>query len=256
LSTEDRNFDDLQEKFERKIYGSYKGDLRLKLIWDDLEQHTSLLPNLSSLSILDIGGGLGQFSIRLAQLGARIDYCDISIKMLQRAEEEAKAAGVADNIRFIHAPFQQLTNYHIHYDFIVMHAVLEWLGDQRAALQLLQALLRPDGVISLMYFNFHSIVLKNMVRGNFKNIIKANYAGSKKSLTPTNPVKPEQCNQWIDDLGFQRLTETGIRCISDYHDHVESWQRHEREKLLEAELALCKTHPYLYWARYIHLLLK
>ena len=32
----DRNFDDLAQKFARKVYGELKGDIRLAVIWRDL----------------------------------------------------------------------------------------------------------------------------------------------------------------------------------------------------------------------------
>jgi len=39
-----------------------------------------------SLSILDAGGGMGQFSSELAENGHKIELCDISAKMLEGAK--------------------------------------------------------------------------------------------------------------------------------------------------------------------------
>jgi S-adenosylmethionine-dependent methyltransferase len=38
----DRNFDDLTEKFKRKVYGGLKGEIRLAVIWRDLNQLMAL----------------------------------------------------------------------------------------------------------------------------------------------------------------------------------------------------------------------
>ena len=34
----DRNFDELTEKFKNKVYGGLKGEIRLAVIWRDLNQ--------------------------------------------------------------------------------------------------------------------------------------------------------------------------------------------------------------------------
>jgi S-adenosylmethionine-dependent methyltransferase len=34
---QDRNFDDIAEKFSRNIYGTTKGQLRQAILWQDLE---------------------------------------------------------------------------------------------------------------------------------------------------------------------------------------------------------------------------
>jgi S-adenosylmethionine-dependent methyltransferase len=88
-NTVDRNFDDLSEKFARKVYGGLKGDIRLAVIWRDL---LAALPELESpvpLRVLDIGGGLGQMTVRLAKLGHQVVYNDLSQQMLEAAQKLA-----------------------------------------------------------------------------------------------------------------------------------------------------------------------
>ena len=85
----DRNFDDLTEKFSRKVYGGLKGDIRLAVIWRGL---MSVIPEIDSsqpMRVLDVGGGLGQMSIKLAELGHRVTYNDISSNMLAIAKDSA-----------------------------------------------------------------------------------------------------------------------------------------------------------------------
>ncbi|MBF8406935.1 tRNA uridine 5-oxyacetic acid(34) methyltransferase CmoM, partial [Klebsiella pneumoniae] len=51
---QDRNFDDIAEKFSRNIYGTTKGQLRQAILWQDLEP---LLAQLGPgpLRVLDAG---------------------------------------------------------------------------------------------------------------------------------------------------------------------------------------------------------
>ena len=99
-STSDRNFDDLSEKFARKVYGGLKGDIRLAVIWRDL---LAALPSPDSddgahrpLRILDVGGGLGQISVALAELGHSVVYNDISEQMFMAAHQLASERQVVD----------------------------------------------------------------------------------------------------------------------------------------------------------------
>ena len=97
-SGEDRNFDDLTEKFSSKVYGGLKGDIRLAVIWRDL---LAVMPSISGskpIRVLDVGGGLGQMSVRLAELGHCVTYNDLSSNMTATAKRAATAAGVEHSI--------------------------------------------------------------------------------------------------------------------------------------------------------------
>ena len=52
---QDRNFDDIAEKFSRNIYGTTKGQLRQAILWQDLEP---VLVDMEpqKLRVLDAGG--------------------------------------------------------------------------------------------------------------------------------------------------------------------------------------------------------
>ena len=56
LSLQDRNFDDIAEKFARNIYGTTKGKIRQAVVWQDLTRLLAQLPQ-RPLRILDAGGG-------------------------------------------------------------------------------------------------------------------------------------------------------------------------------------------------------
>ena len=78
----DRNFDDLTEKFKRKVYGGLKGEIRLAVIWRDLNQLMALKVMGKPIRILDIGGGLGQLSTNLSLMVHHVSYNDISCSMM------------------------------------------------------------------------------------------------------------------------------------------------------------------------------
>lgn len=98
---QDRNFDDIAEKFSRNIYGTTKGQLRQAILWQDLDR---VLAEMGSqkLRVLDAGGGEGQTAIKMAELGHQVILCDLSAQMIDRAKQAAEAKGVSDNMQFIH----------------------------------------------------------------------------------------------------------------------------------------------------------
>ena len=90
---QDRNFDDIAEKFSRNIYGTTKGQLRQAILWQDLEP---LLAQLGPgpLRVLDAGGGEGQTAIKVAQLGHHVTLCDLSAEMVARAPPPARRSPI------------------------------------------------------------------------------------------------------------------------------------------------------------------
>ncbi len=71
-------------------------------------------------------------------------------------------------MQFIHCAAQDVASHlETPVDLILFHAVLEWVADPRSVLQTLWSVLRPGGVLSLMFYNAHGLLMHNMVAGNF-----------------------------------------------------------------------------------------
>ena len=90
---QDRNFDDIAEKFARNIYGTTKGKIRQAVVWQDLTGLLAQLPQ-RPLRILDAGGGEGHMACQLAELGHQVLLCDLSGEMIQRAAQLADRKSV------------------------------------------------------------------------------------------------------------------------------------------------------------------
>ena len=91
-------------------YASYlkttAGRLRCELAWKNLR---GFLPvGGSRLRVLDLGGGTGFVSVRLARMEFQVVLLDSSEEMLGIARKEAEASGVAARIAFCHADAGQL----------------------------------------------------------------------------------------------------------------------------------------------------
>lgn len=132
----DRHFDGLADKFAASLYGGLRGELRLALL-------DRLLPEMLDLHgqpALEVGGGLGQLAGWLVERGHAVTLCEPADEMRERARQ-----ALADHpVRFMEAPLQSLPEAAPGpWPLITCHAVLEWLGDPRAALATLAGLLAP-----------------------------------------------------------------------------------------------------------------
>ncbi|UZE94766.1 methyltransferase [Alkalimarinus alittae] len=254
--TQDRNFDGLAEHFKKKIYGSSKGEIRLQLLWEDLEERLlNDLPEAASLSVLDVGGGIGQISAKLAEEGHNVIVTDVSKDMLELAQQHF----IAENIP---SEYYQLKNLALDQlpqataepsDLVIFHAVLEWLADPQAGLTHAMNAVADDGYLSLMFYNKHSVIMKNLLKGNFRKVVSNDFIGEKGGLTPISPLDPLDVYGWLESAGFDIVSKTGIRVVNDYLNRDLQASR-SYEDILHMEKLLCRQEPYLSLGRYIHVI--
>lgn len=249
----DRNFDDLAHRFRRNVYGGLKGDIRLAVLQRDLDEQLPALRAGKPLQILDAGGGQGQLALQLARLGHEILVCDISAEMLALADVQIAAEGLSGQMRTRQVSIQALAAEGRQFDLVLCHAVLEWVAEPQALLADLLRLVKPAGHVSLTFFNINSIIFKNLLRSNFAKVLAENFKGSAGSLTPTNPLQPEQVYGWLAQLPLQTCCHSGIRC---FHDYILDPARKDLspDQQLELELIYSRREPYRGLARYIHVL--
>nr|WP_302471235.1 tRNA uridine 5-oxyacetic acid(34) methyltransferase CmoM [Vibrio antiquarius] len=252
--TEDRNFDDIAHKFAKNIYGSDKGEIRQIIVWEDFLQILSELDaDQQPLEVLDAGGGLAQMSQKLAKLGHRIALCDLSSEMLQLAKQDIEKNGLLEQYRLIHSPVQSIGEHMgEQVDLVMFHAVMEWLVDPKAALETVLEQVKPGGIASVMFYNHHGLVYKNVVCGNIPHILDGMPHRKRFKLQPQKGLKPEEVYQWIEDSGFSICGKSGIRSFNDYIGNMQYMGDYEFEDVLALEKQLCRQEPYLSLGRYIH----
>ncbi len=247
----DQNFDNLSSRFRKNIYNTAKGQIRLKILWRDLVEQ---IPNIESggLSILDAGAGQGHFSLQLAQNGHKLTLCDLSVKMLQDAQDMFAEYKVEKNVHFIHSPVQELSQYvDIQYDLVIFHAVLEWLAEPEDTLKQLLSFIKPGGYLSLMFYSRTGLIYQNLTHGNFSHVLNNSLSGEGKTLTPTNPQNPDDVYLWLDKMGLITKVKSGVRV---FYDGINRERRKEinQEELFELEKQFSRKEPYCSLARYVH----
>ncbi|WP_122033502.1 tRNA uridine 5-oxyacetic acid(34) methyltransferase CmoM [Aliivibrio sp. EL58] len=250
----DRNFDDIAHKFAKNIYGSDKGEIRQTIVWQDI---TTILADIKAnsapLSILDAGGGIGQVSQQMAKLGHLVTLCDISSEMLKLAKESVQDNGLLAQYQFIHSAVQEIEQHKVgKVDILLFHAVMEWLDDPKTALDTLLQQVKPGGYASIMFYNHHGLVLKNVICGNIPHVLDGMPHRKRFKLQPQKGLMPHDVYQWIEDAGYEIEGKSGIRSFHDYIGNMEYMGDYQIEDVLKLEEQLCRQEPYLSLGRYIH----
>lgn len=245
----DYNFDGFVKKFENSIYGTVKGEWRLKLLKEDLDK----LHKSKPLKVWDAGCGLGQMSLWFAQNQHQVTACDISYKMLEKAKESFEKEGL--EATFHQAPSQEIASKIEAQDLVLFHAVIEWVANPLEVLEAVSSRVKEGGHLSLLFFNQHSLVFRNAMLGEWrlKNLLNNSWYGKGKRLTPPHPQKPEDMIAWLEQNGYTIKVQTGIRVFHDYMSK-EAVSNSEISELLELEYRYCRESTFMNMGRYIHVL--
>lgn len=248
---QDKNFDDLSSRFQKNIYSTAKGKIRLNILWRDLIE---VIPEIETggLSILDAGAGQGNFALQLAQKNHQLTLCDLSKNMLEDAQKLFVEHELNTNVRFIHAPVQKLSEHiDTQYDVVLFHAVLEWLAEPEETLKELLKFIKPGGYLSLMFYSRTGLIFQNLTRGNFDYVLNDSLSGKGKTLTPTNPQLPEDVYRWLNGWKLETEVKSGVRVFYDGISRERRKQINE-EELIKLEKLYSRIEPYNGLARYVH----
>jgi len=250
------------ERFQREAdkYATYletpEGRLRIDLAFANLQES---LPRVAQPShALDLGGGTGAISLRLARLGFRVTLLDASQPMLDFARRAAQEAGVAEKITLKLGDAGQLATLFPlgSFDLILCHNVLEFVDHPRAVLRSAARALRgPSGMLSVLVRNQPGEVLKAA-------LLNGDLAGAERNLTAVwgdeslyggtvRLFTAENLKAMLQETSFAVIAQRGVRVMSDYLPLKVS-RTDEYERIFELERKLGSRLEFAALARYVH----
>lgn len=245
---QDRNFDDLAKKFDANIYGTSKGQLRHELLLHHLKEH--VLNHAQDLHVLDAGGGTGEMTRSLSELGHCVTLNDLSADSLSLAKEKCKDF---PRTRYLNGAIADIPE--VPFDLVVCHAVLEWVSDPSALINDLIARVKPNGYLSLSFYNYDAQVFGNLLYGNFEFVASGMKRRNQVRLTPHSPAKPKDILNYFDSLPVEVIHKAGIRCIHDYlKDNQMATSKYD--ELYEMEVQFGSQEPYMWFGKYFHVIVK
>lgn len=236
------------------------------LPWSRLKHHqvqANLARHLPAhpLHILDAGGGNGLDSLPLAELGHHVVIADYSSLMLADAAARAAAAGLQARVELREADLEGLPGAFPRetFDVVLCHNVIQYLPEPQRALAGIAALLRPDGLLSLISMNRYSAVYAAaFMRQDLTAALAQIDAHTLRGVMfPADMTiySIEEAAALLVDAGFTIAADYGLLCITPY------WGDNERKhdpavyaELQALEAALADKYPYKLLARHFHLL--
>lgn len=240
------SFDGIANKFDQNIYGTTKGQLRHIILLNILAHFLPSKP----LKILDAGGGTGLMAKAMLELGHEVTLVDISTDALEIANKRLKNCG---SVHIIHSDLSAIDGQ---YDVVLCHAVLEWSHEPFQIIESLSKNVKPQGMLSLSFFNQYAKIFNNLTYGNFDYIIKGMPSKNTVRLNPHNAQAPHDVLTYLNKLErFDILETRGIRCIHDYMP-----DKHKIKDIYDALVAMewrfGNQEPYKWLGKYFHIMLK
>ncbi len=233
------------------------GRLRSELAWQNMDR--SLSGNPSECRALDVGGGTGFASVRLARLGFEVALLDGSVEMLRIARQEAEASGVTARISFCHADVSQVPRIFDaeSFDMAVCHNLLEYTEDPPTIIRDIAHVLRKDAVFSIMVRNRAGEVLKDAVKSRDWKLAAANLTAETvldslygEALRVFTPV---EVRNLCVRAGLEVVAEHGVRVVSDYVG-LENLTGAAYAEIFELESTLGARPEFSAIARYIQVI--
>lgn len=105
------------------------------------------LDDLEGKRVLDIGCGIGQYSVLCAKAGAKVTGVELSSVGVATAEKMAAANDVSENCEFIHGDFTQQEFQDGEFDVVMMHEVLHHAIKYPGLKALIQRITKDGGRI-------------------------------------------------------------------------------------------------------------
>lgn len=236
---------------------TFSGRLRSDLAWENLQ---AFLPDpAGERRVLDLGGGTGAISVRLAKKGFQVVLLDSSEEMLGIARKEAESSRVAKRVAFRQVEASQLHELFEaqSFDVVVCHNLLEYVADPSSIICGISYALREDGIFSLLVRNRSGEVLKAAIKSPDLRIAKDNLSAQTTvdSLygKPVRMFDAAHVVQMLANANLGVISECGVRVFSDYRDLADSNPDTYRH-LLELEFALGSQRAFAAIARYVQII--
>jgi S-adenosylmethionine-dependent methyltransferase len=236
-----------------------EGLLRVDLGWMNLR---GFLPaNVEAQRALDVGGGTGPLTLRLAALGFEVELLDSSEPMLALARKEAKAKALNGRISFRQADVNCLADLFepSSFDLVVCHNLLEYMEDPPAILRALAQVLKKGtrSVVSLLVRNRYGEALKTAIKR--RDLEQARAALRAETVVdclygqPVRVFDPDEVRRMVEQSGLKLLALRGVRVVADYLD-CGALTEDAYKRLLDLELLLGAQPQLAAIARYTQII--
>jgi S-adenosylmethionine-dependent methyltransferase len=232
--------------------GTLRRVVRHELVDRALAEHLTGPP----ARIVDVGGGAGQQSLRLAHKGYEITILDPSREMLDEARRRltSEDEDVSRRMRLVEGTGERAsaTLDGEMFDAVLCHGVLMYLEDARPMIRALSALARPGGIVSVLTKNASALAARPALEGRYRDALAAleteRDRGRLGVMTRGDTV--EGLSEAFAEAGLTLERWYGVRVFADHLG--EGMPDEDLPEILELEWEAGQREPYRSVARLIH----
>jgi SAM-dependent methyltransferase len=245
----------LAEPFVDRHYASLRGRVRTHVIHEHLRSRLGAPPQ----RVVDVGGGAGNQSVPLAQVGHEVTIVDPSAAMLERAAKrlEAEDPATAGRVRLVEASGEEAPEAlgGAVFDAVLCHGVLMYLDDPEPLVDSLCQLTGPAGVVSIVAKNVEVMAPRHAHEGDWAAAIAA--FDSERQVNglgvDTRGDRIDHLSGLLAEHGVDPVDWYGVRLFTDGWTSDRSATDQE-DLVLEAELIASQRDPYRQLSRLFHLI--
>lgn len=226
--------------------------MRQRLVTRALLEHLPPAPG----RILDIGGGNGVQALALAGRGYEVTVCEPAPRMLDEAKRAVAQAPevVQSRIRLVHGDgldAERLVGGE--WDATLCHGVIMFVPEPAALLNVLAAVTRPGGIISVVGKNGPALALRAGLQGRWHDVrtLLDEGGGPRSPVPPPHPGdEPAHVEAVLTAAGTVSCAWYGIRTFTDHLGDTPPGP--DIDEVVEAEWAAGERDPFRHVARLIH----
>ncbi len=231
--------------------GTLRRVVRHELVDRGLTEH---LPDPPA-RVVDVGGGAGQQSIRLARRGYEITILDPSREMLDEARRRlaSEDEDVGRRVRLVEGEGERAAALGEEtFDAVLCHGVLMYLEDARPMIRALSALARPGGIVSVLSKNASALAARPALEGRYQDALSAlNTDRDRGRLgVMTRGDTAWGLSEAFAEAGLTVERWYGVRVFADHLG--DSMPGEDLPEILGLEWEVGKRDPYRSVARLIH----
>lgn len=233
--------------------GTLRRVVRHELVDRALAEHLSGPP----ARIVDVGGGAGQQSIRLARKGYEVTILDPSPEMLDEARRRlaSEDEDVRRRVRLVEGEGER--GHEVlggeKFDAVLCHGVLMYLEDAWPMIQGLSTLAPSGGIVSVLTKNASALAVRPALEGRYRDALSLLEAdrdlGRLGVITRGDTI--EGLSEAFAEAGLAVERWYGVRVFSDHLG--DSVPGEDLPEILELEWEAGKREPYRSVARLIHM---
>ena len=234
--------------------GTLRRVVRHELVDRALAEH---LPDPPA-RIVDVGGGAGQQSIRLARKGYEVTILDLSPEMLDEARRRlvSEDEDVRQRMRFVEGAGEQASEVLVGetFDAALCHGVLMYLEYARPMIHALSNLALTGGIVSVLTKNASALAARPALEGRYQDALSAlktdRDLGRLGLMTRGDTV--EGLSEAFADASLTVEIWYGVRVFADHLG--DRMPGEDLPEILDLEWEAGKREPYRSVARLIHVM--